>query len=96
MPKRRAFARARSSDRRRWERLRLVILAHAGYRCRTCGRAGRLEVDHVAPMHAGGAEWEPSNLQTLCRGCHIAKSRQERPTPKVHPEVAAWRRLLYS
>ena len=60
----------------------------------TCGRAGRLEVDHViGRWRTGGDPYALTNLQTLCRGCHIAKTRAERsgrrgPAP---PEVAAWR-----
>ena len=33
----------------------------------------------------GGSEWDVSNLQALCRGCHFAKTRAERTTP-VEPE----------
>ena len=62
---------------RRWERLRLRILERDGYRCCKCGRASRLEVDHVVRMHAGGHMWDPKNLQALCRGCHIRKTADE-------------------
>lgn len=57
----------------RWRTLRLAIFDRDGYRCRACGKAGRLECDHKKPLHEGGAQWDPANLQTLCRGCHIAK-----------------------
>ena len=77
----------------RWRRLRLFILARDGYRCRSCQRPGRLECDHVRPVHKGGAEWDAGNLQALCRGCHIAKTRAER-TPAPDPEREAWRRLI--
>ena len=62
----------------RWEALRLVIFERDGYRCRNrkCGKAGRLECDHIKPLNEGGAPWDPANLQTLCRGCHIAKHRK--------------------
>ena len=60
-----------------WRRLRRVILRRDGYRCQKCGKAGRLECDHVIPVHKGGAFWEPSNLQALCRPCHFAKSARE-------------------
>ena len=26
----------------------------------------------------GGHPWDPNNLQVLCRGCHIYKSKDER------------------
>ena len=83
----------RTAERRRWERLRLEILARDGYRCRTCGRAGRLEVDHVTPISKGGDPWNPANLQSLCRGCHLDKTRGELARPE-HPEIAAWRAYL--
>ena len=78
---------------RRWERVRRRVLERDGWRCRRCGKAGRLEVDHVVPVEAGGDPWDPSNLQTLCRGCHIAKSRAEGTQPES-PERAAWRQVL--
>lgn len=83
----------RTAERRRWERLRLEILARDGYRCRSCGKAGRLEVDHIVPISRRGDPWDPSNLQALCRSCHLEKSRGERTRPE-HPELAEWRRFL--
>ena len=83
----------RTAERRRWERLRLEILARDGYRCRSCGRAGRLEIDHVTPISKGGDLWNPSNLQALCRPCHLRKTARERGRPD-HPEIAAWRAYL--
>ena len=77
-------------DSPRWRALRLVIFDRDGWRCRTCGRAGRLECDHVVPLHAGGKPWDQANLQTLCRDCHREKSRTEQQTPDP-PDVAAWR-----
>ena len=83
----------RTAERRRWEQLRLEILHRDGYRCRTCGRAGRLEVDHITPISKGGDPWNPANLQSLCRGCHLDKTRRELARPE-HPEAAAWRAFL--
>lgn len=63
------------------------------YRCVKCGKSGMLEVDHIEPMHKGGETWNPSNLQTLCQGCHIAKTRREQPdNRKLPPEP--WARLV--
>ena len=57
--------------------------------------AGRLEVDHVTALADGGGEYDPANLQTLCRVCHFGKTKREnearRPPP---PPVAKWRELL--
>lgn len=60
-----------------------------GYRCRLCGarrRARELEVDHILEIAAGGAALEYSNLQTVCRSCHRAKTTafrrgRQRPVP---------------
>lgn len=79
-------------DPRRWEKLRLEVLERDGYRCRFCGRAGRLECDHVQPLHMGGLPYELDNLQALCRGCHIAKTRQE--NRRDDPARDAWERLV--
>ena len=76
----------------RWARLRRAVFARDGYRCRACGRPGRLECDHIVPLHLAGAPWELANLQTLCRGCHVAKSRRELVRPD--PEREAWREIL--
>ena len=80
-------------DPRRWAALRLRIFERDGYRCRKCGRAGRLECDHVTPLEAGGAEWDPANLQTLCRRCHLAKTDRERVS-KLPAEVREWHQYI--
>ena len=79
-------------DQRRWQLLRLRIFERDGWRCCSCGKAGRLECDHVVPLHRGGDPYDPANLQTLCVGCHIAKSRGERERPD--PGREAWRALV--
>ena len=81
-------------QRRRWELMRLQCFRKAGWRCEKCGRAGRLECDHVKPVSAGGEEWEASNLQALCRQCHVEKTRSEAVTgePGYIADVAAWER----
>lgn len=79
---------------RRWRKLRVVVLERDGYRCRECGKAGALEVDHVVPLHQGGAVWALGNLQALCRGCHIAKTRRENEQRRHDPRREAWRALV--
>ena len=65
-------------DRKRWRRLRLKMLDKAGWRCQQCGRAGRLELDHIKPISKGGDHWAESNLQILCRDpCHFLKTGSE-------------------
>ena len=62
---------------KRWKRLRWVVFARDNYRCVACGKAGRLECDHVEPIRNGGDWYRLDNLQTLCRGCHIQKTKKE-------------------
>ena len=87
-------------DRGRWERTRRAVFARDGYRCRCCGRAGRLECDHVVPLERdpGQDPYDPNGCQTLARACHIAKTRRERAERErrrpVAPAVAAWGRLV--
>ena len=79
----------------RWERLRRQVFAHDGYRCRSCKAAGRLEADHIVPLHKGGAVYDIRNLQTLCRDCHIKKTADENsPTSPERREWSAYLRSL--
>lgn len=73
------IAPAESTDRERpperrtlTDSVRVAILLRDGGRCRRCGSARDLEVDHIVPFSRGGAseEW---NLQTLCRRCNRRK-----------------------
>ena len=73
-------------NQRRWKKFRLTILDRDGHRCRKCGKAGILEVDHIRGHSAG--VFEASNCQTLCRGCHILKTAAENAKP--NPEREAW------
>ena len=82
-------------DRRRWRRVRREVLDRDGWRCRTCGRAGRLEVDHVVPLEWGGAPYDAGNCQALCRPCHFAKTAAE-AAAKRPPDAGreAWAELV--
>ena len=66
----------------RWHKLARFVKDRDGWRCRECGKSGRLETDHRVPISKTGAglagQWDPSNLQTLCRSCHFIKSHKER------------------
>ena len=66
---------------RAWAVARRAALYRDGYRCTACGKAGALEVDHIRPLYKGGAALDMGNLQTLCRACHIAKTRAENTAP---------------
>ena len=77
----------------RWQRLRRRVLAKDGFRCRACGKAGRLEVDHVVPLERGGEPWAMGNLQVLCRAHHIAKTAKENRR-QLTPAEIRWQNLL--
>lgn len=80
-------------DQRRWQLLRLRIFKRDGWRCVACGKAGALECDHVVPLAKGGAPYDPANLQTLCRGCHVAKTRED-TGHGPDPARDAWRAFV--
>lgn len=48
--------------------------------CLHCEQVGRVsaaeEVDHIVPLHLGGADDE-TNYQSLCSPCHKAKTARE-------------------
>jgi 5-methylcytosine-specific restriction enzyme A len=52
--------------------VRAAVLVRDGGRCRSCGSARHLEVDHIVPICKGG-DADESNLQTLCRRCNRRK-----------------------
>ena len=60
-----------------------------------CGRAGRLECDHINPLERepGQDPFDPNGLQTLCRSCHIAKTAGENRRDPTPAELA-WRELV--
>ena len=78
---------------RRWAAVRRAVLARDGWRCRQCRKVGRMEVDHIRPLRAGGKVYDPDNLQVLCRDCHIAKTAGENRRT-LTPAEAAWRTLV--
>ena len=82
-------------DRKRWAFVHWQVLTRDGFRCRQCGRAGRLEVHHLTALESGGEPYELSNLTTLCRPCHF-KATAEAQAEKLPAEVREWRALLYS
>lgn len=44
--------------------------------CANCGTIVDLETDHIVPRHRGGSDsW--TNLQSLCKTCHAAKTAAE-------------------
>ena len=80
---------------RRWAVARCAVFDRDGYRCVRCERAGRLECDHIVPLEWDPAQdpYDPDGCQTLCRRCHIAKTRAENRREPT-PAEAAWRELV--
>lgn len=63
-----------------WKKLSKELRSKHPY-CAKCGRTSmqvQLQVDHIVPVRAGGAELDPLNLQVLCIPCHNTKTRKER------------------
>jgi 5-methylcytosine-specific restriction endonuclease McrA len=61
-----------------WDSARSYVMLRDRYVCQVCGtrrRARELDVDHIVEIARGGAALEYSNLQTVCRPCHRAKTR---------------------
>lgn len=84
----------RRYGRIRWKALRRAIVERDGWRCTACGRAaGRLEVHHVKSVFDGGAMYDPSNLRTLCRDCHLEQHRDTHARLRratMRPDRLAW------
>lgn len=82
-------------DRRKWAIVRRAVFRRDGWRCVMCGRAGRLEADHIEPLQRepGQDAFDPNGIQTLCRDCHISKTRSENRKP-LTAEQQAWRAEL--
>jgi len=64
---------------RGWQltKIRERILLRDEYTCQVCGHVSvNLIVDHIVPLHRGGAESD-ANRQSLCVRCHDKKSELE-------------------
>jgi len=75
-----------------WDSARSYVMLRDRYRCQICGtrhRARELDVDHIVEIARGGAALEYSNLQTVCRQCHRAKTRAFMADVHGHSALAA-------
>jgi RecQ family ATP-dependent DNA helicase len=57
-----------------WKQTRRVVLQRDGFKCVSCSTkvtSAEADVHHLLPRSMGGSD-EPSNLVTLCDGCHAA------------------------
>ena len=79
----------------RWRMLRIRVFQRDDYRCCSCGKPGPFECDHIVPLHKNPKQdpYDPDGLQTLCRGCHIEKTRQENQR-EFTPGELAWGDLV--
>lgn len=63
-----------------WEKQRERVLKRDKRLCQVCLKAQRVtlatDVDHIVSRAQGGSE-DDSNLQSLCRPCHKAKTAKE-------------------
>ncbi len=59
-----------------WPRIRRQVLEEE-HACRSCGRSDvPLQVDHIIALPpSGNGTSDRSNLQALCRSCHMYKTR---------------------
>ena len=87
----------------RWRKVRAALLRERLW-CEVCLREGRKrraeEVDHIKPLHLGGAVLDIENLCVICTGCHKEKTRGEmaelwRLRPALNEDgLPAWRDKL--
>ena len=63
-----------------WDALRKRILRRDCGLCQACRALGKLRpakaVDHKVPKSEGGTD-DDSNLQSICKDCHAAKTAEE-------------------
>ena len=80
---------------RRWAAARWATFRRDGWRCRQCGKAGRLEADHIVPLDQDPAQdpYDLAGLQTLCRSHHIAKTAAEN-RGEMMPGRKEWQDLV--
>ena len=80
---------------RRWQAVRRAVFERDGWRCCECGRPGALECDHVTALQRepGQDAWDINGLQTLCRTCHVEKTRREN-SRVLGPRALAWRAFV--
>lgn len=67
--------------KRRWNSSEKRTVAHRqAWRCARCATLlpATYEVDHVHPLHRGGADCLETNAEALCNSCHSRKTLDER------------------
>lgn len=55
--------------------MRAKLIKERGAKCEKCGQPHeKLIMDHIVPIALGGEEFDPANLQILCRPCDKIKT----------------------
>lgn len=56
-----------------------IVAARQEWKCATCLQLlpSTFEVDHVVPLHNGGADDYQTNCHALCTSCHARKTQEE-------------------
>ena len=80
---------------KRWAAARRVVFERDGWRCVMCGKAGRLECDHILSLDDDPTQdpYAVAGCQALCRQCHIEKTAHENRREPTEAELA-WRALV--
>jgi 5-methylcytosine-specific restriction endonuclease McrA len=77
----------------RWTRLRAAILRRDHYRC-TITAPGCLgvadQVDHITPLHMGGAKYDPTNCRASCGPCNLGRKRAQPREEPPHRRISKW------
>ena len=60
---------------RAWRRVRLLVFERDGYRCRCCGKAGRLECDHIVPLDSW--KGDPLDMRQSAVACAELPYRED-------------------
>ena len=61
-------------NKRNWALTRFIAFERDNFRCVRCSKAGKLEGHHKVGLDNGGSPYDPANVETLCRNCHLELS----------------------
>jgi len=59
-----------------WQEVRRKKLKQAGYKCEACGQKVKLDIHHLTYERLGKERL--SDLQALCRSCHVKAEKRKR------------------
>ena len=57
--------------------VRFNMLKCDSHTCCICRKHCTIDISHVVPKSLGGGEWNPDNIQVLCRECHETKALRD-------------------